>query len=116
AVAELAAGEAGFEPADALGRAAMGEAVGDDVTLALLLQAVVADGRSGIQCLVDVAGLDDLALLVGVIGPDAGKAIGLQLDANGDSVGATLAARHAVYLVGDAEQMLHVMPDLMGDH
>src|SRR4051794_39340059 len=63
---EVAAGQALAEPAHALRRGAMGEAVGHHVALALFLQLVVADrGRRG-QRLLGVAGLEDLAL-VGVI-------------------------------------------------
>ena len=53
----------------------------------------------------------------GVIGPDAGEAVGLQLHAHLERVGLRLA--HALArgldLIGDAEQLLHVMADLMRD-
>ena len=74
--------QAAIEPAHALLAGAVGEAVGHDAALRLLLQAVVADGSGGGERLIDVVFIDHLAaaILVGVIGPHAGQAIGLQLD------------------------------------
>ena len=60
----------------------MREGVGHDISLRLLLDAVVADGARRIESLVDIAGLDDVLGLLGVIGPDAGEAVGLQLHAH----------------------------------
>src|SRR4029077_18893209 len=68
------------EPAGALRRRAMGEAVGDDVATALLLQTVIADGGRGLQRSFHVARLDEFPFRLRVIGPNAGKAVGLQLD------------------------------------
>src|SRR5579884_2775075 len=74
--------EALHEPALALRRGAMREGVGHHIALRLPLQAVVADGGGGLQRLVDIAGIEEIAPLLGAIGPDAGKAVGLQLDAH----------------------------------
>ena len=52
--------EAGHEPALALLGRAMGKAVGHDVALRALLQHVIADRRRGLQCRLDVAGLQQL--------------------------------------------------------
>ena len=68
----------------------MGEGIRDDSALALALQAVVADGGGRVQRFLDVAGLDDVTLL-GVIGPDAGEAIGLELDPDRQRIGLALA-------------------------
>ena len=60
-----------------------------------------------------------LPLLVGVVGPDAGETIGLQLDAHLDAVGRRLAAGRllrALRLGQNAEQILHVMADFVRDH
>ena len=50
--------------------------------------------------------------------PDAGEAVGLQLDPNLELIGLGLihAALHFLYLRQNAEQVLHVMADLVGDH
>src|ERR1700731_2929810 len=77
---DLAAVEAVGEPALALLRRAVGEGVGHDVALHLLLQPVVADRGRGLQGLVDVAGIEEMMLLLGAVRPYAGETIGLQLD------------------------------------
>ena len=60
----------------------MREAVGHDITLRLLLQGIVADRGGGVKRVLDIALLEDLEALIGICGPDAGEAIGLQLDAD----------------------------------
>src|SRR5580700_2310902 len=82
AARNLAAIEAGLEPALALFRGAVGEGVGHDVALHLFLQPVVADRGRGLQGLVDVAGVEEIVLLLGAVRPHAGEAVGLQLDAH----------------------------------
>ena len=57
----LAAVKTAFEPGEALGRGAVGEAVGNDPALTLLLQPVVADGLGGgIERLFQIATLQHL--------------------------------------------------------
>ena len=53
-----------------------------------------------------------------MIGPDAGEAIGLQLLPHRQRIAVALAHVLAQFghLVGDAEQVLHVVADLMRDH
>src|SRR5258708_26255751 len=80
AARNLAAIEAGLEPALALFRRAVGEGVGHDVALHLFLQPVVADRGCGLQSLVDVARVEEVAFFLSAVGPDAGEAVGLQLD------------------------------------
>src|SRR5580700_12053641 len=82
ATRNLAAIEAVLEPALALFRRAVGERVGHDIALHLFLQPVVADRGCGLQRLVDVARIEEVAFFLSAIGPDAGEAIGLQLDAH----------------------------------
>ena len=96
----------------------MGEGFRNDPALRLLLQAVIADGRSGIQRLLDFTRFDDVLCLVGTVSPDAGKTVGLQLKPYRQRVclglaGALLCLMH---LVRDAKQILHVMSDFVGDH
>ncbi len=90
----------------------------------LALQRVVADGRRRAHRGFDVARLDEgrvpqiLLALVLVRRPDTGEAIRLQLDAHLQPVGAraVLAALLLLHLRQDAEQVLHVMADLVRDH
>ena len=55
---------------------------------------------------------------LGVVRPHAGEAVGLQLEAHGERVGGRLVGPllRGVHLVGEAEQVLHVVADLVGDH
>ncbi len=62
---------------DALLRGAVGEALGIDPALSLLLDAVVADRRGRGQSLLEVAALQEPAI-VGRARPDTGKAVRLQ--------------------------------------
>src|ERR1043165_1809175 len=110
--------QAGLEPALALLRGAVGEGVRDGVALRLLLQPIVADRRRGLHRRLDVARLDQVPLLVGFGGPDAGEAVGLQLDAHLQAVrfGLARGSLLLLHLRQDAELVLHVMPDLVRDH
>src|SRR6185369_7332065 len=118
AVGDVAAAIAGFEPVLALFRRAVGEAVGHHAAGRLLLQGIVADRAGGFQRLVDVAGFDQPAFLIGVVGPHAGEAVGLQFHPHGQGVGFALAHVGAGFadLSLDAQYVLHVMADLVGDH
>src|SRR5690606_32956604 len=116
AIADLAAAVAGQEPAPALLRRAVIEAVGNDIALGALLQRIVADLEGGIERFVDIAFLEQ-ALLLGVVRPDAGIAVCLQLDAHRHGVGHDLAHRlaGAVELRQHVGQVLDMMADLVGD-
>ena len=63
----------------ALGRGAVGPGFGVDVPLELLLDAIVAHGGGRVQPIGDVglAELGDKSGPSGVVGPDAGEAVGL---------------------------------------
>ena len=78
---------------------------------------VVADGRGRAQAALDVLGVDDVALLR-IEAPDARVTIGLQLEAHRQRVTRPLvgALRLRVELAHRAEQVLHVVPDLVRDH
>src|ERR1041385_1033016 len=111
--------EPGHEPALALLGRAVGEALRHHRALRLSLQRVVADRRGGLQRRVDVTRIEEALLRLGVVGPDAGEAVGLQLGAHLEPVrvgavgGALLRLLH---LGQDAEQVLHMVADLVGDH
>ena len=60
-----------------------------------------------------------LALRLGVVRPDAGEAVGLQLDPHLQRLAPRLspaALLRLLHLRQDAEQVLHVMADLVRDH
>src|SRR3954454_4028742 len=105
---------AGAEPLLPLGRRAVREAVLVDPAAAeVALDEVVADPGGGVQRPVDVVlgdlGDQRLTGLVGhrrrVVGPDAGEAVGLQLQAHGTAFRAGDAGLH---LLVDPQQVLHV--------
>src|SRR5580700_6875564 len=121
---DFAGVKAVHEPALALLRCAVGERVRHDVTLHLLLQAVVADGGGRLHGLIDVAGLEEgelglLAIPLLPVRPQSGEAVSLQLDADLKPIRLSLA-RSRFLRVGDAGQyaqfILHMMADLVGDH
>ena len=108
------------EPALALLGAAVGEAVRHHGALRSPLQRIVADRGRRLQRRVDVARIEELVLRLGVVRPDAGEAVGLQLDHAPavwlDCARSPEAALRLLHLGQDAEQVLHVMADLMRDH
>ena len=110
----LAALVADREPVLALGRRAVRPRLRVDLALRLLLDPVVADRRGGIEPVRDV-GLGqsiDVAGLRGVVRPDAGEAVGLQLGAH-RAAGRARSARAAAE---SAEQVLDVVAVLVGEH
>ena len=62
------------------------KASGTTRPLAALLQVVVADGIGGVQRFFQVAFLQPVVALLGVIGPDAGIAVGLKFLAHQQTV------------------------------
>src|SRR3954463_9806182 len=70
------------EPALALLGSAMGKAIGHHPALRTPLQCVVANRRGGPQRGLDIAGLQQMPAFIGLVCPDSGEAVGLQLDAN----------------------------------
>lgn len=89
------------------------EAVGDHTPAALPLQGVVADGVGGFEGFVDVAGLE-LPPFLGVVGPDASVAVGLELEAHAHRGGAFVVAA-LMHLAAGAIEALQVVADLVGD-
>ena len=58
----------------------MGEGVGHDVAPGLLLEPVVADLEGGVEGRVDVARVEEVVLLLAVVGPDPGEVVGLEFE------------------------------------
>src|ERR1019366_5520612 len=116
---QLALRETGGEPALALLRRAVGKRVRHDAPLRTLLQRVVADRTGGLQRRIDVAGIEEMFALLGMVCPYAGVAIRLQFDSHLNAVGGGLVAGgplRGLRLGQSAEQVLHVVTDLMRDH
>src|SRR5437867_4780715 len=111
---------AGVEPALALLGRAMCEAVRHHPALRAPLQRVVPDRGGGAQRGLDVARLQQMPALIGLVRPHAGETIGLQLDPDldpvclrGTSAGGLLSVVRARQ---NALEIVHVMADLVRDH
>ena len=115
---EAAALQTAFEPTHSLSGATVGECVRYHCAMCLALQAIVSHGAGGVQRRLDVALLDDVLGAVGMIGPDTGEAVRLQFYAYRNRVGPPLLALRALGVrpLQDAELVLHMMADLMGNH
>src|SRR5690349_21023999 len=96
----------------------MREALRHDVATGLHLQSVVTDRACRVDALLDISSLEKVSCAVRLPGPNASKAIGLQFKSDGKLIGSGLIAAFSLVLhpIHDAKQVLHVMPDLMGDH
>src|SRR5262245_12360538 len=117
APADVPGVEAAPEPAHALRGGAVGERLRRHVALGLALEPVVTDGRRRGESLLEIAGLEDVARPIGMVSPDAGEAVRLELLPNRERVrlGPADAVARGHDALGDAQQRLHVMPDLVGD-
>ena len=78
------------------------------------LETVVADG-GGLKAFFEVAAFEHV---LRVIGPHSGEAIGLEFYEHREGVTLTLApaAAQASHFLFDAEDILHVMTDFVGNH
>ena len=98
----------------------MGEAVGHNPPLRPPLQRVVANRRGSPQRGLDITRLQQMPALIGLVRPDAGEAIGLQLDANLDSIclrgTAADALLRRVRACQNFFEFLDVMADLMRNY
>jgi len=85
------------------------------VALGLLLDAVIADCCRSIETLGDLSLGDrfEVAGLCSVVRPDAGQAVSLQLNLNGQTLGACSAGAGAGQ---NSDQVLHVMAVFMRQH
>src|SRR5450755_1775899 len=95
----------------------MREAVRYDGSLFALLQRVIADRRGRLQPLFQVARLENLSRLIGLRGPNSGEAVGLKFNQHRYLVGPypTRVLFCLGGLIRDAQLILHMMPDLVGD-
>ena len=95
----------------------MREAVRHNPPGRFFLQTVVTDSGGGIQGLFQVARLENTVPLH-VIAPDAGKAVSLKLNLDGNPIGVRLGslALQFLSLFTDAEKILYVVPDLVREH
>ena len=119
----ISAIEAAAKPGDSLLGRTVGKAIRRDPRSGHPLDAVVADRGGSVQPFIDVAGLElhfplsGPARLRGVMAPDAGETVGLQLEPDRQLV-LLIWTRllEAADLRLDAEQMLHVVPKLVRQH
>ena len=83
-----------------------------------LLQSVVTNRRGGAESLFKVSMLDQVPSLLGMIAPHAGIAIGLKLHTNrqGIAFGFRRLSLETVHFFRDAEQVLHMVADLVRNH
>jgi len=117
ALAYVAGLQPAFEPAHALGRASVGEGIRRHVSPGLSLEPVVANSACRIESFLDVTLLEDVAGLVGMIGPDAGQTIRLQFHHDRKFVWPLprLSGREANGPFSNSQQVLDMMPHLVGD-
>ena len=93
----------------------MSERVGLHPASRLILNPIVANCRRGVERFLRIALLEDVALR-GRVPPDSGEAVGLQLETHRELIGRVGARflRLADARI-DTAQMLHVVPELVGD-
>ncbi len=97
----------------------MGERFRNHRAAGLALQRVVADLAGGVERGLDIPLFQaPAAFLLRTPRPHSGEAIGLQLDLDAQGIGVGVAAvlAHGIHLGQDAQQVLHVVPDLVADH
>src|SRR5262249_2496597 len=81
-------------------------------------ESIIADGGRRLHGRLDIAGFDEAPLLLRVVRPHPGEAVGLQLDSYLKLVAFNRvhAALRFLHPGQDSEQILHVMTDLVRDH
>lgn len=96
----------------------MGEGIGHNVTLRLSLQSIIPDGGCRLQCGVHISWFNEVPLCVASVSPDASKAIGLQLNADLQTVGLGLihGTLRLLRFWQHTEQVLHVVTNLVANH
>src|SRR5438270_2705132 len=94
----------------------MGECLGIHVSRRRTLQPIVTHGRRGVEPFLDVALIEQSSLLGGVA-PNAGEAIGLQLESYRDRVCRTrIITLEPARLRIDTQEMLDVMAKFVSEH
>ena len=95
----------------------MGEAFLVDGAAGATLEGIVAHGCGGIDGFGNVTGIEPAACLLRMVGPDAGIAVGLQLQPDRQGVVAALVHASAgfFHLLQRAGEVLHVVAHLVGD-
>ena len=106
------------EPTYPLCGTAMRERIRHHIALATLLKPVIADGRSCVQALFNVALFKNVCGCMRFLCPDSCKAVSLQFHSNRQKIGIRFGQLHSRSrnFFRDTYQILHMMPDLMGDH
>ena len=96
----------------------MCETVRRDVAAGLFLEPVIPDGICSAQRLLDIALLENLARPFGPVCPYACITVSLQLEHDGKFIGLRLVYRalSLLHLSGGTEQVLDMVPYLVGDH
>jgi hypothetical protein len=96
----------------------VGERVWHHLAFGLSLQPIIAYGRSRLQRRFNVSGFNKLPLWVSAVCPYTGKAISLQLNSDLQAIGFDLVhpALRLLNLWQHSKLVLHMMPDLMGNH
>lgn len=94
----------------------MGKRIGDNIALGPLHDPVISDSACRVEAFLDVSCLKDLTVLVGLMSPYAGKAVGLEFHPHGELVSFRRAntGLKFLYLSGDAQQGLHMVSYLVG--
>jgi hypothetical protein len=93
------------------------ERIGHHIPPGLLLEAIVPNGAGSVQPFLDIARFQGFALIIGVVGPDPGETVCLKFQTDGELVGLYPidALLERLYLARNAQQVLDVMTDFVGD-
>ena len=116
ALRDFAACKSTLEPLHALCRRTVGERLGTYASSGHSLYAIITNCASRLYPRLHIALIDEITLGRGVC-PDAGETISLQLQADGKGIclGRVLQLQGA-HLVGNAQEFLDVMSDLVCNH
>lgn len=96
----------------------MGPAFRLNMATCHLLQAIISNSRCRAKPLLEITRFNQVPFVLGMMAPDTGITIGLEFHSDRERVSFHLGylSLKAMYLFGDAKEILHVMADLMGDH
>ena len=96
----------------------MGKGVRDNMPLGSFLNPIVSDGAGSVQSLFDISSFQNPAGSMGLVSPDTGEAVRLELQPDRQFVGlgGTGPSFSVFHLLGDAQQGLDVMPHFVGHY